>query len=398
MSDSNRRLAKPTSSSSSWNFPVFFAVLLPIALAAVVFRLEPFEPAEYPAEELTGRVVRVPATNGNIGRVWESVGKGDLVGPEDLVYDREEGVIYTGCWDGWIKRVTVNDSVVESLVNTGGRPLGLALPNNGELIVADSYKGLLRITKEGAVEVLTDEVDGLKFKLTDGVDVAKDGTIYFTDASYKYSFKEFIYDILEGKPHGRFISYDPSTKQTTLLASNLYFANGVAVSPDQQFVLFCETLLRRCKKYYIEGPKKGSIETFIADLPGFPDNIHYDGEGQYWIGLSSSPTFSWDLAMKYPFIRKALAIITSKSEARTKGIWIFQPSSSSSSSDEWWWEHNPVSAGSRWSPSPETQMWGFPTPQNSCGNNILDSLFGEALNFKVKMVVLEKEVLCNWVP
>lgn len=44
---------------------------------------------------------------------------------------------------------------------------------------------------------------------------------------------------------------------------------------------------RRCRKYFIKGPKKGSIENFADDLPGFPDNIRYDGEGQYWIGLSS---------------------------------------------------------------------------------------------------------------
>lgn len=91
--------------------------------------------------------------------------------------------------------------------------------------------------------MLVDEVEGLKFKLTDGVDVAHDGTIYFTDASYKYSYKDSTLDLLEGKPNGRFFSYNPATKKTTLLARDLYFPNGVAVSPDQHFVVFCETLL-----------------------------------------------------------------------------------------------------------------------------------------------------------
>lgn len=243
----------------------------------------------------------------------EALAEGDVEGPEDLVYDAAAGVIYTGCMDGWIKRVTVNesvgDSVVESLARTEGRPLGVALHRNGELLVADSDKGLVKVTREGQIELLTDEVEGLKFKFTDGVDVAEDGTIYLTDASYKYSFSDFMFDILEGKPHGRLISYDPSTNHTTLLVSNLYFANGVAVSPDQQFVVFCETMLRRCRKYYIEGPKKGSIEKFVEDLPGYPDNIHHDGEGQYWIGLASSPTYSWELAMRYPVIRKAVAMV-----------------------------------------------------------------------------------------
>lgn len=62
------------------------------------------------------------------------------MGPEDLVYDSGSGVLYTGCADGWVKRVSVNDSVVEDWVNTGGRPLGLALGLNGEIIVADANK------------------------------------------------------------------------------------------------------------------------------------------------------------------------------------------------------------------------------------------------------------------
>ena len=79
------------------------------------------------------------------------MGMGKLTGPEDLAYDEKEGVIYTGCDDGWIKRVTVSesaaDSVVENWVNTGGRPLGLAFGNNGEFIVADGNKVCTRPTK-----------------------------------------------------------------------------------------------------------------------------------------------------------------------------------------------------------------------------------------------------------
>lgn len=41
-----------------------------------------------------------------------------------------------------------------------------------------------------------------------------------------------------------------------------------------------------CKKYYIQGPKKGKTEKF-CDLPGMPDNIHYDGHGKYWIGIAT---------------------------------------------------------------------------------------------------------------
>ncbi|BAT75321.1 hypothetical protein LR48_Vigan01g171000 [Vigna angularis] len=289
-----------------------FAIVLPVAVAAILFRLEPFEPALLPVQ-LGQSVVVVPARNDHARVGSEAVGEGQVEGPEDLAYDAASRVVYTGCEDGWIKRITVSDSAVESVVenwvNTGGRPLGLTLLHNGGLIVADAGKGLLRVSSEKEVELLVDEFEGLKFKLTDGVDVAEDGTIYFTDASHKYSMNGSVFDILEGKPNGRLLSYNPATKKTTLLAQDLYFANGVAVSPDQQFVVFCESPLMKCNKYYLKGPNKGTIEKF-CDLPGMPDNIHYDGEGHYLIAMFTALTPELDLAFRYPFIRKVVAIVT----------------------------------------------------------------------------------------
>ncbi|KAB1201765.1 Protein YLS2 [Morella rubra] len=298
---------------TSWSFTFFVTALVPIIAGTIFYRLDSFDPAPLPSDVLTRHVVAVPSRNDRMLRGSELVGEGSLLGPEDVAYDPSSGVIYTGCADGWIYRVTVNDSAsdmaVEKWINTGGRPLGIAVGGNGEVVVADSEKGLLKVTAEGTVEPLTDEANGQKFKLTDGVDVAHNGIVYFTDASYKYSVNEFLWDILEGKPHGRLLSYDPATKRTELLIPNLYFANGVAVSPDQNHVIFCETPLRRCRKYHLQGKEKGRVDDFVDNLPGFPDNIRYDGEGHYWIGLSMEYTDSWHFALSYPFIRKCVAIM-----------------------------------------------------------------------------------------
>ncbi|MED6122729.1 yls2-like [Stylosanthes scabra] len=303
-----------------WFFTMaFFFIVLPVIVAVVFFRLDRFKPVQLPVHDVSqsnSQATAAVARNHNMRRGSEVIGNGRVLGPEDLAYALAENVIYTGCVDGWVKRVKLSDdsesdsaAVVEDWVNTGGRPLGVALDQSGSLIVSNSEKGLLRIRKDNKkVEILTDEVDGLKFKLTNGVDVAKDGTIYFTDASYKYSLKEFPLDLFEGRPHGRLMSYNPTTKETKVLAHDLYFPNGVAVSPDQQFVIFCETPLLKCKKYYIEGPKKGSIDKFCDDIPGYPDNIHYDGEGHYWIGLVSGTNPQLDVIFRYPLIRKAIGM------------------------------------------------------------------------------------------
>ncbi|KAG6646362.1 hypothetical protein I3843_07G004400 [Carya illinoinensis] len=295
---------------NAWSFTVFIAVLLPIFAAIVIYQLDSFDPAPPPPDLLTRYVISVPASNNRMLRGSEPLGAGHLLGPEDVAYDPISGVIYTGCADGWISRVTVNDSTVQKWINTGGRPLGIAVVRDDEVWVADPVKGLLKVkAADGTVELLTDEAEGQKFGTTDAVDVADNGMVYFTDASYKYGLHEFIWDFLEGKPHGRLLSYDPATKRTKVLVRNLYFANGVAVSPDQNYVIFCETLARRCRKYHIQGKEKGKVTEFIDHLPGMPDNIRYDGDGHYWIALATAPTLSWYLVYRYPFIRKCIAIM-----------------------------------------------------------------------------------------
>ncbi|XP_076887829.1 protein STRICTOSIDINE SYNTHASE-LIKE 6-like [Bidens hawaiensis] len=308
MADHNSPPITQTSSWSTWRWGVLLSA---VVLSLLVVHFDTFDAVPYPSDELTKNKPEfvLPRSNPRVLHGSESIGDGQLLGPEDMVCDPKSGVIYTSCVDGWIKRLTVNRSSVEDWVNTGGRPLGLALASSGQLYVADAYKGILKITEEGEIEVLTDEAEGVKFKTTDGVAVAKTGVLYFTDASWKYDLHNFILDILEGRPYGRFMSYDPSTKETKVIARDIYYANGVEMSPNQDFVIFCETVMLRCKRYYIQGEKAGSIDVFIDRLPGMPDNIRYDGEGHYWIAIPTELTFEWDCARKYPYIRKFLAFL-----------------------------------------------------------------------------------------
>lgn len=101
----------------------------------------------------------------------------------------------------------------------------------------------MKITQNKEMKLLTNEAEGIKFKLTDEVALTKDGMIYFTDASYKYAFEDYLYDLLESRPHGRLLSFDPKTEETKVLLRDLYFPNGLAVSPDQNSLIFCETPL-----------------------------------------------------------------------------------------------------------------------------------------------------------
>ena len=70
---------------------------------------------------------------------------------------------------------------------------------------------------------------------------ASDGTLYFTVSSTKYTPADFYKDMAEGNPYGQLLKYDPKSNQTTVLQEGFYFANGIALSKDEDFVVVCES-------------------------------------------------------------------------------------------------------------------------------------------------------------
>lgn len=227
--------------------------------------------------------------------------KGQVHGPEDIALD-QQGRVHAGLHDGRIIRLD-GDKVV-TLANTGGRPLGLQFDKAGNLIICDAWKGLLQLRLDGQIATLVSAVNGVPLAFTDDLDIADDGRIYFTDASTKYHQPDYVLDLMEGNPYGRLYVYDPATKQTTLLLDQLYFANGVALSKDQQAVFVAETYRYRIRKVWIAGERKGQDEIVVDNLPGLPDNINSDRNGTIWLAMPTPRKAIADFSARYPWMRE----------------------------------------------------------------------------------------------
>lgn len=234
----------------------------------------------------------------------ELLAAGRIRGPEDIAV-AADGSVYSGLHDGRIVRIV--GSKVETLANTGGRPLGMAFDASGSLIVCDAWKGLLKLTPAGELQVLATEADGLPFAFADDLDIASDGKIYFTDASSKWQQPDYLLDYLEGRPHGRLLVYDPATGRTETLVDGLYFANGVALSHNEDFVAVAETYRYRLGRYWLRGPKAGLYEVFADNLPGMPDNINSDRHGIIWVALPSPRKAIADFADRRAWVRRLVA-------------------------------------------------------------------------------------------
>ena len=135
-----------------------------------------------------------------------------------------------------------------SWINTNGRPLGLEYDNKGNLLIADAHRGLLIANAKGELKTLVNQVENTPVVYADDVDIAKNGKVYFTDATTKFAAKDHggtlsasLLEILEHKGNGRLIEYDPLTASSKVLIDGLVFANGLTMSHDQGSVLVNET-------------------------------------------------------------------------------------------------------------------------------------------------------------
>lgn len=278
-------------------------VLLAAAAGYLALTPSPIDPLPWdaaPAPAMTGAL----EPNDTLMKA-ELLARGQIHGPEDTAVDAE-GRVYAGLQDGRIVRVLADDSV-ETFVDTGGRPLGMSFDANGKLIVADAYKGLLSIDKNGSIQVLSTGAEGLPFAFTDDLDIASDGTIYFSDASSRFQQPDYMLDLLEARPHGRLLAYDPASGETRVLLKDLYFANGVALSAAEDFVLVNETYRYRITRYWLKGEKAGQHDVFIDNLPGLPDNLQGDRKGTFWVALPSPRNALADFLHRHAWLKAQVA-------------------------------------------------------------------------------------------
>ena len=231
-------------------------------------------------------------------------------GPEDIAGGKD-GFLYASTFSGHIIRISQNGSGLSIFADVGGRPLGLEFDSQGNLYVANAPLGLQRISPDGSIETLVSEVNGEDISYADDLAVADDGRVFFSDASSKFNpattggaYDASLLDILEHGGHGRIFEYSPMTQQTSVIMDGLNFANGVAISDDQKYLLVNETGHYRILKYWLEGPNAGTTEVILDNLPGFPDNVNNGLEGKFWIGLVAPRNKLLDDLSDSPSLRK----------------------------------------------------------------------------------------------
>lgn len=175
----NWKSEKKTKLSWSPGFKTFILGLFIAFIAFLVFKETNIDPIAYtPKKRLSITDYEAPVYYiHNVEKI-----KLNASGPESIAFN-SEGYLFTGLSDGTIRKIDVKTGESQVFARTSqaksvpplsecgkpemehlcGRPLGLRFDVNGDLVVADAYFGLLKITKDGNVTQLVSEYEGEYF-------------------------------------------------------------------------------------------------------------------------------------------------------------------------------------------------------------------------------------------
>ena len=101
-------------------------------------------------------------------------------------------------------------------------------------------------------------------------------TNVYTERVGKHAWDIMHASLLDGiqmGKSGRLLRYNPINGKVDILVAGIYFANGIAVTKDENMVVFAESFAARIMKYNLSGDRKGMLEVVADKLPGVPDGV-----------------------------------------------------------------------------------------------------------------------------
>lgn len=169
---------------------------------------------------------------------------------------------------------------------------GNAVDREGRLVTCEHLsRRVTRTEHNGALTVLADSYEGKRFNSPNDVVVKSDGSIWFSDPPYG-----ILFDYEGGRATSEIgdchvYRIEPNTGEVTLVADDFEKPNGLAFSPDENYLYVADTGIT----HKIDGPKHirklavneggkslGKSTIFANCTAGLFDGFRVDEDGRIW--------------------------------------------------------------------------------------------------------------------
>jgi sugar lactone lactonase YvrE len=175
--------------------------------------------------------------------------------------------------NGQILRIDPEGSKIEEVASTGGFTLGLAFDGAEAVFACDLKHACVYRLDLATRRLARFTAPGIRIPNFPVVDRARR--------------KLFVSDSHEFATPGPGVwAYDLDTGEGALwYGAPLVFANGMALAPDRNHLLVCETFAHRISIVSIGADGScGAIQPYSIDLPALPDGIAFDSRGALFVG------------------------------------------------------------------------------------------------------------------
>ena len=205
----------------------------------------------------------------------------DLVRPESIIA-KPDGTLYTSDGRGGVTRINPDGSQ-QFTGGLGGEPNGLALMNDGTIVVANIGTGTIqKLYPDGHSEEFLTEVDGVKVSSANYVFIDSKDRLWLA-----FSTRESHWwpAAASPRPDGYVVLVDE--KGPRIVADGLYFTNEVRLDSKEEYLYVAETMKSRIVRYrMLADGSLGQQEVFGPDglgLAAFVDGFTFDAEGNVWV-------------------------------------------------------------------------------------------------------------------
>ncbi|TCR80732.1 SMP-30/gluconolactonase/LRE family protein [Rhizobium sp. BK376] len=176
-----------------------------------------------------------------------------------------------------IAKVSANGEA-ETLCNVEGRPAGMDFTADGSLLLATGIgRQLFSVDPAtGAMQLKASLPPADNSYLNDLV-VHSNGWAWFGDTGFRFG-------VDEPQESGCLWAYHPQ-KGLRQVATDIFFPNGLVISPDGATLYVAETFGKRISAFDIGADGGLTNRRIHAELRGEPDGLSLDGEGCLWVPL-----------------------------------------------------------------------------------------------------------------
>lgn len=189
--------------------------------------------------------------------------------PEGLAFD-QEGYLWAGGEAGQVYRIDPGGKV-EEVTNLGGFCGGLAFSPENELFLCNAHLGVVHVKPSGENSILADHAGDHRIVCPNYPVFDSRGNLYISDSG---DWK---------KNNGYLLLFDSDGKGQ-ILGGPYGYANGLALSSDEEYLFMVESDSARVYQFEIlSDGTLGAQKVYAEQVGRVPDGLAFDCEGNLYV-------------------------------------------------------------------------------------------------------------------